>query len=395
MREALRKRFNDCLDRLVHPEVKFMRAWCAAYKMCVYTGVVSGVLLVIVLGSVRGNSVLIVAGSSSLGIIVALALAMLTKIFTGAEHFTFYHYEIVVVAVVSTFLWLTGLPLLTNLDLIILALGMADACGRVGCLMVGCCHGRPHDWGVRYKLAHAAIGFDWHLVGVRLFPIQIVESLWMFATVAVGSALFLTSAPGNAFTWRIMAYGAGRFYLEFARGDLGRPFVWGFSEGQWTSFLFMCAALAGEQAGLLPYHRWHAILIAVIAANIICVASRRRFEKIGKHRLLHPAHLKEFAEAVETVSRLAAERAPIPRWNTMSANIHLETTSLGIQISASQINGQTGPVHCYVLSCRDRQMTPAVAEALSVLIIRLRCYYGPKRIVAGKRGIFHLVIQSN
>jgi hypothetical protein len=394
MRIQVRERFIRGLDRVVRPEFNIIGAPRPAYKVCVYVGVIAGVLLIVALGAVAGRPVLVVFGSSCLGIVVALAFAMSTKIITGAEQFTFYHYEIVVLGVVSGSLALAGLPLLPNLDLIILALGVADAGGRMGCLMAGCCHGRPHDWGVRYGPEHAAAGFESHLVGVRLFPIQIIESIWMFATVAVGSILFLTQPPGTALGWCVVTYGAGRFYMEFARGDRARPFLLAFSEGQWTSFVLISAALAGEQTGLLPFVAWHAFAEAAIIVTVIGVVLVRRLGKTGKHGLLHPEHLKEFAEAVERVSNVAAERASIPRWNTMPANIHLETTSLGIQISASQIASPTGSVCCYALSRNDREMTLAAAKILAGLIIRLRGLHGANRIVTGRPGVFHLLIQN-
>src|SRR5439155_22019386 len=98
-----------------------------------------------------------------------------------------YHHEIDVMINAALLLWLLGQPLLPYLDLTILGIGMFLACGRVGCLMVGCCHGRPHSWGVRYKQEHADAGFAPYYVGVRLFPIQAVESLWVLSIVIVGN----------------------------------------------------------------------------------------------------------------------------------------------------------------------------------------------------------------
>src|SRR5271157_369937 len=327
---------------MARPEIEIFHRSRPVYKVCVYAGVLSGVSMALALARAAGVSLPLTAGMAVAGILTALSLAMFTKIATGSEHYAYYHYELAVLAVVTALLCLLGQPPKPQLDLTILELGMADTLGRWGCLMAGCCHGRPHEWGVGYGQKHAAAGFDSHLVGVRLFPVQIVESLWMFATVAAGSVLFLTRPPGAAFAWCIMAYGAGRFYLEFARGDRARPFLLSFSEGQWTSLFQMSAVFALERTRWLPSTPWHAFVVPGIIVTAIGVALGRRFGKTGKHGLLHPEHLKEFAEAVEKVSNLAAQRASIPRWNTMPANIHLETTSLGVQISASQIASQAG-----------------------------------------------------
>ena len=40
------------------------------------------------------------------------------------------------------------LPVLPYLDLTCLGLGIFLVCGRQGCLMVGCCHGKPCGWGI-------------------------------------------------------------------------------------------------------------------------------------------------------------------------------------------------------------------------------------------------------
>jgi hypothetical protein len=122
-------------------------------------------------------------------VLTFLALAMVTKIITGEENLIYYHHEIAVMVVAACLLNLLYQPVLPYLDITILGLGTFLAFGRVGCLMVGCCHGRPHGRGVCYRAEHAAAGFTPYLVGVRLFPIQAVESVWVFSIVVVGVCL--------------------------------------------------------------------------------------------------------------------------------------------------------------------------------------------------------------
>jgi prolipoprotein diacylglyceryltransferase len=56
----------------------------------------------------------------------------------------------VVMLVAAAFLWLLHEhePIIPYLDVTILVIGIFLVCGRIGCLMVGCCHGKPHRWGV-------------------------------------------------------------------------------------------------------------------------------------------------------------------------------------------------------------------------------------------------------
>src|SRR5262249_2645134 len=115
-----------------------------------------------------------------------LALAAVTKVVTGEGRLVYYHPEVAGLAPAGLRLRLLERLVLAYLDAPILGVGAFLACGRIGCLLVGCCHGRPARFGVRYRAEHAAAGFTPYYVGVRLFPVQAVESLWVFLLVAVG-----------------------------------------------------------------------------------------------------------------------------------------------------------------------------------------------------------------
>src|SRR5262249_7343149 len=163
----------------------------------------------------------------------------------------YYHHEIAVMLAAMALLWLTSEPLLPFLDITILGIGAFLACGRIGCLMVGCCHGRPHHWGIRYKPEHAVAGFTPYYVGIVLFPIQLVESLWVAGVVIVGVLLIVNGSPaGSALAWYVVAYDLGRFFFEFMRGDPDRPYLWCFSQPQWISIVLMAFVVVAEQAGL-------------------------------------------------------------------------------------------------------------------------------------------------
>ena len=120
--------------------------------------------------------------------------------------------------------------------------------------MVGCCHGRPHRWGVCYREEHAAVGFTPYFVGVRLFPIQAVESLWVFCIVTTGVTFVLNGRPaGAALAWYVVTYDLGRFCFEFLRGDPDRPYLWGFSQPQWISLLLMCGWYGRRWPASFPF----------------------------------------------------------------------------------------------------------------------------------------------
>src|SRR5437016_6011293 len=129
-----------------------------------------------------------------------LATPLAVKVLTGRDGFTFYRDVIpIFIAVTLTLRWLHQ-PLPPYLDVTIAGSALFLACGRIGCLTAGCCYGRPARRGVRYQTVHAEMGFPWHLVGVRLFPIQAVESVWVLILAGFAAVLIIRhSAAGSAF----------------------------------------------------------------------------------------------------------------------------------------------------------------------------------------------------
>lgn len=92
------------------------------------------------------------------------------------------------------------------------SLALAQAIGRIGCFLGGCCYGRPCPWGVHYPEG----SFPFEQVGdVGLMPIQLFES----------EALILLTlfCLRTKFRYKAIAYLFGlsviRFVCEFFRGD--------------------------------------------------------------------------------------------------------------------------------------------------------------------------------
>ncbi len=101
-----------------------------------------------------------------------------------------------------------GLPFWTTLDLVTVGTGVFLILGRLGCLAGGCCHGRPSGLGVCYEAGKV----NDLLVGIRLFPMQLVEAAWLAALVPAAAGLLITGAPpGSAMWFWLLAYAAVRF----------------------------------------------------------------------------------------------------------------------------------------------------------------------------------------
>lgn len=387
--------FNHHLDRMIHPEVRALgRSW-AAFRICGYAGLAVAVLLAMTLVVRSGLSPWVMGGIIVAAVATFLVLSMVTKVITGEESLTYYHHEIAILLVATLLLWLLGQPVLSYLDPTILGVGAFMACGRLGCLMAGCCHGRVHSWGVRYRDEHAVAGFSPCYVGVRLFPVQAVESLYAFVIVVVGIGVVLGGRPpGEALAWYVVSYGVGRFFLEFLRGDASRHYVWGFSEAQWTSLLLISVLVWEELSGNLSFHAWHVGAFACLALVMISVALTRRLKRTITHRLLHPRHVREVAEAVRIDSRSATEQRDGSGESTAYPEVHVSNTSLGIWISVGRIGTGEGCVDHYTLSCRHGAMSDDTARSLARLILQLRHLPASGDLVKGSQGVFHLLMPS-
>ena len=135
------------------------------------------------------------------------------------------------------------LPLGDALNMLALGALFGQAVGRLGCCQVGCCHGRPARWGFRYATVHSWFGFPKAWVGLRLYPVQLLESLGLWLLGILTWVYFARFAPAAAFVTYVLAYGCLRFLLEFWRGDAERPVLWRMSEAQWTIVLLTAISL--------------------------------------------------------------------------------------------------------------------------------------------------------
>jgi len=119
------------------------------------------------------------------------------------------------------------LPALATMDAIIPSVALGQAIGRVGCLLAGCCWGSRCDlpWAITYTnpAAAANVGTPLH---VALHPYPAYESLLDFGLYVALELLYRRRpSAGRVFATYLLAYGGGRFLLEWTRGDAARGFV--------------------------------------------------------------------------------------------------------------------------------------------------------------------------
>lgn len=115
---------------------------------------------------------------------------------------------------------------------------VAHAFGRLGCLFDGCCYG---------ALTDSSIGINMWVDGElqRRIPIQLFESLFLFALS--GCLLYLTVQKKFEYTASIylIVYGVWRFFIEFARDDdRGASGVGALSPSQLTAIFMILTGIA-------------------------------------------------------------------------------------------------------------------------------------------------------
>lgn len=113
------------------------------------------------------------------------------------------------------------------------ATALVAGCGRIGCLMAGCCYGR--ETSLPIGLRFDASPFAPH--GVALFPTQLFEAVFDFALAAVLWRLGRRDCRlrDSLVPIYVVAYAVFRFLLEFLRGDPERGILGGLSTSQWIS----------------------------------------------------------------------------------------------------------------------------------------------------------------
>ncbi len=367
----------------------FARWVQSAFRICGCTGLGLGIIAALVLAWHSRLSLGVIMLMAPAGSAASFLLVIATIAVVGGERWVFYHHALAVTG--TLVLLLRGLrqPILPYLDVAAVSLAVLLACGRVGCFLVGCCHGKPSGWGIRYGAEHVAAGFPSDLAGVCLLPVQAVEGLWVVVVAVVGGVMiWQRTAPGSPLSWCLIAYGGGRFAFEFARGDRDRLHLWGLSEAQWTSLLLMSFVSACQLVHWLPFAAWQ--FAAVLAWALVALAfSLSQHGQPMLRRLSGPNHVREVAFALD---HLSAAR----RFHPADAErVRLQQTSEGIRISASRITIPGGACLLYTLSNAEGEMDLETARALACLIGRLRHPDFRIGLIAGKPGIFHLIMHSD
>lgn len=118
------------------------------------------------------------------------------------------------------------LPILSVGDIAVVSAFFGVGWGRIGCFLNGDDYGRMVD----PVFAHAwwATVFPNLQDGIPRYPVQIFEALWVWFIVFLSYMRLRNQSvriPGHLAVDALFLYGAGRFLLEYLRGDPGRGSV--------------------------------------------------------------------------------------------------------------------------------------------------------------------------
>ena len=145
-------------------------------------------------------------------------------------------------------LWLIRrykLPLWTTADLIAPGIALGHVVGRFGCLLAGCCYGRPTTvpWAITFTNPVASLNVGTPLQ-IPLHPTQLYDA---GAELLILGILLATERRGKPFAGRtfwlyMVLYAISRFIIEFYRGD-ERGMIAGLSTSQFVAIIIVPVSL--------------------------------------------------------------------------------------------------------------------------------------------------------
>lgn len=132
------------------------------------------------------------------------------------------------------------LPLWKLADVLAPSIVLGHAFGRIGCLMNGCCYGRPTGlpWAIRFPLDHAT-------AGVPVHPTEIYEAVLNLMLYGALAGLYRRKHfPGQIFVAYLVGYALLRALVETFRGDYTSYYFHGWlTPGQVLSLVILAAGV--------------------------------------------------------------------------------------------------------------------------------------------------------
>jgi phosphatidylglycerol:prolipoprotein diacylglycerol transferase len=153
----------------------------------------------------------------------------------GAGGFTVYGGIIAGLIVLALFARIQKLPTLVLADIVVPSVALGQGLGRMGCVLAGCCWGRPSDAPLPAGLLRI-VDLDWPralsmrfvhtdtlcgMPGVPLVPTQLLMSITCLGIFALlwGVLRHRPRQTGDLFAWYLVLYSSTRTFWELFRAD--------------------------------------------------------------------------------------------------------------------------------------------------------------------------------
>ena len=150
------------------------------------------------------------------------------------------------VAGISFIRW-KKMPLWKTADVFAPSIALGSVFGRVGCLLNGCCYGRPTDapWAITFTNPQAH-EFSGTPLNVPLHPTEIYDALLNFGLYLFLAWLFRRNKfDGQVFATYLLCYAVTRSIVEYFRGDYSNlHYHFSLTPAQWIGVPIFVAGLA-------------------------------------------------------------------------------------------------------------------------------------------------------
>lgn len=224
------------------------------YGLMIGLGIVAALILGEYRAKKKGLDAEAIYGMTFFAVVMGFAAAKVLFILTQWENFlknprAYLSFEGFVVfggiigAIIALYFYckVKKLDLLVYLDLMAPSVALAQAFGRGGCFLAGCCYGRETDSWLGVVFTHSAYAPN----GVKLLPTQLFMSAGDFLLMLI--LLWYSRKErmkGRTTMLYLILYSLGRFALEFLRND-NRGTVGILSTSQFIGILTAIAGAIG------------------------------------------------------------------------------------------------------------------------------------------------------
>jgi phosphatidylglycerol:prolipoprotein diacylglycerol transferase len=158
------------------------------------------------------------------------------------QHGGLVYYGGLIGAAIAGFIYMgrKKMPLWKTSDVLAPSIALGNVFGRIGCLLNGCCYGRPTNmpWGIRFPAGH-------QYAGVPVHPTQIYDALDNFILYLLLAWLFRHKKfDGQVLATFLIGYGVTRVFMECFRGDYPPDHIhYGLTPGELVSIPIFIAGL--------------------------------------------------------------------------------------------------------------------------------------------------------